>query len=326
MSIIFRNIAFILLISSTFLFHTIISQKQKNDAVYSVSIPFEIDGIQQQVPLIIHAGQSVADAVATFCIADRPKLCDNNNEAVRLQILDLVTTIVNSQREHLYPNEVLRVMLETKQITNAAGATITLDSNVAPDEGKYIYSLIKNNNMTRTLEVGMANGVSTLYIAQAHHDMGHTETVPRGHADDTSTTRHHVAIDPFQSTQWQSIGSFNLMKANLRHLVSLIEQESHFALPHLAMHQAGMYDLCFIDGMHLFDYTLIDFYYSDLLVKTNGYIVFDDAHMPSVQKVISHALSNRAWRKIENGLNNKRVITLQKLKRDDRRWDYHVDF
>jgi predicted O-methyltransferase YrrM len=299
---------------------------QKTDAVYAIGVPFEIDGTVQQIPLIVRAGQSPADAVLEFCTIDRPLLCNNNDNAVTSQILDIVQNTIRVQRQQLYPNDILRSILETKQVSDASGNVIQLDSNIAPDEGKYLYNLITTNNMTRTLEVGMAYGVSALYIAQAHKDLGHTEQVPRGHADDASSYRHHVAIDPFQSTQWASIGSFNLMKAGLRHLVSLVEQESHFALPHLTMHQASMFDLCFIDGMHLFDYTLVDFYYSDLLVREGGYVVFDDAHMPSVQKVIAHALKNRAYVQVDNGLNNQRVITLQKVRNDDRRWDYHVNF
>ena len=304
---------------------------QKTDPVYLVGVPFDIDGDVQQVPVTVHAGQSPEQAVQHFCRVDHgPRLCGrdtSNVAAITSQILTIVKNTIASQRERLYPNIVLQEILEAKKVKDATGKIVRLDSNVAPDEGLYLYNLIKQNNMTRTLEVGMAFGVSTLYIAQAHYDLGHSESVlPNGNADDTSSQRSHYAIDPFQSTQWKSIGSFNLMRANLRALVQLIEQESHFALPQLAMHEKETFQLCFIDGMHLFDYTLIDFYYSDLIVEGNGYIVFDDAHMPSVQKVIAHALKNRAYVQIDNGLNNQRVVTLQKQRSDNRRWDYHVDF
>jgi hypothetical protein len=36
-------------------------------------------------------------------------------------------------------------------------------------------------------------------------------------------------------------------------------------------------------------------------------------------------LTNRAYVQIDNGLNNKRVITLQKVSDDDRKWDFHID-
>jgi predicted O-methyltransferase YrrM len=217
-------------------------------------------------------------------------------------------------------------MLESKQVINAAGMHFPLNSNVAPNEGMYLYNLIKQHNMTKTLEVGMAYGISALYMAQAHKELGlNSIQLPTGHAND-STFHSHIAIDPFQTTQWKGIGSYNLMKANLRQYCKVIEQESHLALPNLAMHQAHSFQLAFIDGMHLFDYTLLDFFYADLLVEENGFIVFDDAHMPSVQKVISHALTNRDYVQLDNGLQMNRVVTLQKKQNDVRRWDYHQDF
>ena len=299
------------------------SQKQE-DAVYAVGVPFEIDGVVQQIPLFVRAGQSASDAVATFCTREQPNLCAN--DAAIVQILNIVTSTIDVQRERLYPNRVLRTLIEAKQVQDAAGKNRSLDSNVAPDEGLYLFHLIKQHNMTKTLEVGMAYGISALYIAQAHRELNlHPVPLPVGKANDRSGGRPHTAIDPFQSTQWHSIGSLNLMRAELRHYVHLIEQESHFALPHLAMHQKGTFQLCFIDGMHLFDYTLVDFYYSDMLIVPGGFIVFDDAHMPSVQKVIAHALTNRAYVQIENGLNSPRVVTLQKSRQDDRSWDFHDD-
>ena len=36
-------------------------------------------------------------------------------------------------------------------------------------------------------------------------------------------------------------------------------------------------DFIFIDGWHTFDYTLVDFFYSDLLLKIGGIIIIDDA-------------------------------------------------
>lgn len=311
----------LLFVATSLLLPTIHSQK--DDAVYAVGVPFDIDGVLTQVPVLIHAGESAQEAVATFCVTERPNLCVNAD--AQLQILDIVTNTISIQRERLYPNLVLRTILEAKQVIDAAGKAYRLDSNVAPDEGLYLYDLIKQYNMTKTLEVGMAYGVSALYIAQAHHEIGlHQIKLPTGHAND-ETDSSHVVIDPFQSTQWNSIGSLNLMRAHLRQYVRLLEQESHFALPHLVMHEKGTYQLCFIDGMHLFDYTLVDFYYSDLLLMPHGFMIFDDAHMPSVQKVIAHALTNRAYVQIDNGLNNQRVVTLQKVSDDDRKWDFHVD-
>ena len=85
------------------------------------------------------------------------------------------------------------------------------------------------------------------------------------------------------------------------------------------------YQLMFIDGMHLYDYTLLDFFYADLMLEVGGYMIFDDAHMPSVSKVISYVLTNRRFKLMETDLSN-RVSVMMKVKDDDRNWDYHVAF
>jgi len=54
-------------------------------------------------------------------------------------------------------------------------------------------------------------------------------------------------------------------------------------------------DFAFIDGMHTFDYTLIDFFYIDRLLNAGGVIVFDDLCIPAVNKVCRYALTNRAY-------------------------------
>ena len=45
---------------------------------------------------------------------------------------------------------------------------------------------------------------------------------------------------------------------------SLIEEKSYECLPRL-VNEKQIVDLIFIDGMHTFDYTLVDFFYGDLI-------------------------------------------------------------
>lgn len=300
------------------------------DAVYELYIPFDVDGSITQMSVAVRAGQTAEQAVNAFCTAERPGPCNDNDPGVVAQLLGIVEDTIQQQRQRLYPNSLLLEILESRRVRDASGKVLSLDSNVAVDEGRYLYDLVVKHNMTRTLEVGMAFGVSSLFIAQAHQDLGHgvfkVTPVGEGFADDDRSLRPHVAVDPFQSTQWESVGALNLMRARLRHLVDIMELESHFALPNIARHEAGSFQLCFIDGMHLFDFTLLDFYYSDLLLAPGGFAVFDDSLMPSVQKVIAHALTNRAYVQVDNGLNSGRVVTLQKQAKDNRSWDFHVDF
>ena len=52
------------------------------------------------------------------------------------------------------------------------------------------------------------------------------------------------------------------------------------------------FHLIYIDGWHTFDYTLVDFFFADLLLETNGIIVLDDIKHRPVQKCLEYIESN----------------------------------
>jgi predicted O-methyltransferase YrrM len=147
------------------------------------------------------------------------------------------------------------------------------------EEGDYLYSLVRHLRPSTTVEVGMANGLSTLFIAQALRENGHGQ---------------HIAIDPFQFTDWTGAGVALLRSAGLESVVRLIEKPSHQALPELE--QAGTRaQFVFIDGSHLFDYALTDFLCSDRLLDVGGLIAFDDSDWPAIKQVIRFVLANRRY-------------------------------
>jgi len=51
-------------------------------------------------------------------------------------------------------------------VTSASGVTRKLESAVGPYEGYHMHRLVLDNKFTRTCEVGMANGMSALYICK----------------------------------------------------------------------------------------------------------------------------------------------------------------
>ena len=79
-----------------------------------------------------------------------------------------------------------------------------------------------------------------------------------------------VSIDPFQSTQWEGIGRLNVQRAGLGEFHHVFEAKDFVAMPKLLEEveqgRRQKFDLIFIDGMHLFDYTLLDFFYADKLL------------------------------------------------------------
>lgn len=147
------------------------------------------------------------------------------------------------------------------------------------DTGMLLNEMIRKYNLERTLEVGMAYGLSTLFICQAHHDKG---------------VGSHTAIDPHQTSNFKSIGLLNIKRAGLGERLRFFEACSYEVLPQL-LAKKEQFDFAFIDGAHQFDYVLVDFFYVDKLLQTGGYIAFDDLWFPSIRKVLYFVLKNRAY-------------------------------
>lgn len=181
------------------------------------------------------------------------------------------------------PNAIISDFYSTGYVKDHESKLINdlVQSAIPHDQGMALYNWIRMTGPKRTLEIGMAYGLSTLFICQAHFD--------------NSKDGHHVAIDPKQSTTFRSIGLLNIQRANLDNQLDFFEAPSYKILPQL-LNKEERFDLIYIDGMHTFDYTLVDFFYSDLLLNVGGYIIFDDIWMPSIRKVVMYVLRNRRYR------------------------------
>jgi predicted O-methyltransferase YrrM len=145
-------------------------------------------------------------------------------------------------------------------------------------EGEMLYRLVRAVRPAATLEVGMAWGLSAMFICQALKDNG---------------GGRHTAIDPFQG-KFHYAGVGNVQKAGLGGYLRFIEKSSQLALPGLV--EAGeKFEVVFVDGGHLFDLAFVDFFFVDLLLPVGGYVVFDDLWMPAVRKVLRFILRNKRY-------------------------------
>jgi predicted O-methyltransferase YrrM len=169
--------------------------------------------------------------------------------------------------------KLLNEIYERQQVTAPDGSILHLHSHLSPEAGEFIYNLIRNDqDVERTLEVGCAYGLSSLQICSALNGREGAK---------------HTIIDPFQNTQWQSVGISNLHREGLN-CFELIEERSEFALPRIAADHASQFDLIFVDGWHTFDHTLIDCFYATRLLRVGGYLLIDDARWFSVSKAIRY--------------------------------------
>lgn len=177
--------------------------------------------------------------------------------------------------------------------------------SISPKEAEFMHRWVKDHELKRTLEVGLAFGASACSIMSAHPG-------------------RHTCIDPFQETQWKNIGLSNLTSLGFSDRVDFHADFSHTVLPRLLTENQA-YDFAFIDGNHLYDGIFVDFYYIDMLLCDHGFVLFHDAWLRGTQLVASFIKQNREdYRIIRCPINN--MILFQKNGADQRKWDHFREF
>jgi predicted O-methyltransferase YrrM len=149
---------------------------------------------------------------------------------------------------------------------------------------QYLYNFVVNNKCTKVLEIGMANGMSSVAILSG---------LIKNYEDDNNLEIKLTSIDPYEKTDYLSNGLTNIrMIPNFNEKYhELIEETDIIALPKL-LEKKEKYDLIFIDGWHTFDYVLLDNFYADLLLNVNGFIINDDYCYKSIEYVHKYISSN----------------------------------
>src|SRR6188474_3142436 len=110
--------------------------------------------------------------------------------------------------------ELLKEIFEKKLVYDIEGNKYNLDSNIDESEGEFLRTIIRNYKPRRTIEVGCAHGISSLYICSE------LEKIKKS---------HHTIIDAFQSSDFKNVGVSNLKKAGID-FFELIEVLSEIAL------------------------------------------------------------------------------------------------
>lgn len=177
-------------------------------------------------------------------------------------------------------NQYLSQILATQIVKKPNGKEIRLHSHISKEEGTFLQEIVREVKPKVSLEVGLAYGISSLYICDAAKAI---------------KAFRHLVIDPMQTTQWEGIGLHNLKEAGLLDKVKHYQSPSYLTLPKLLEEKVKI-DFAFIDGWHTFDFTLIDFFYIDRLLRVGGVVVFDDANWPAVRKVCRYVRSNRSYK------------------------------
>jgi predicted O-methyltransferase YrrM len=173
----------------------------------------------------------------------------------------------------------------TKSVAGEDGAIHSIvPVAVAPERGQFLLEVCRAQGAVSTLEIGMAWGLSTLFIFQALMESG-------------TTMPHHVVMDPFQPTVYHNAALHTLRELGLGDAVEFYPEPSGLVLPRLIA-QGRRFDLAFIDGDHRFDGVFIDLFYVDQLLKPGGVAVFDDMGWDGVYLACRFAETNYGYKNI----------------------------
>lgn len=153
-------------------------------------------------------------------------------------------------------------------------------SHVDRSTGDLLQRAVREVKPSLSLEVGLAYGVSTLFICEAISEL--------------PQPGRHIVLDPYQHGKWRGLGLRNLRDAGFEPLLEFHPEPSELVLPRL-LAEGRILDLVFIDGLHRFEQAFVEFYYVNRLLRPGGIVLFDDAARRSVNRVIRHALSYPAY-------------------------------
>lgn len=166
-------------------------------------------------------------------------------------------------------------------------------------ELRKLEELVIQEKPARVLEVGMANGTSSVVLADALLK---------------TSGGHLTSIDPNQ-TMPPPIGYDSAGLKAVRRLTNqhrLIEDYDYLALPRL-VEQGETFDFILVDGFHSFDLTLLDLYYADRLLTVGGLLVCHDSSSPAVYKALRWLEANKPYTRLSPPLYTGGLSVLRRL-------------
>ncbi|MGH7198839.1 MAG: O-methyltransferase [Candidatus Omnitrophota bacterium] len=238
-------------------------------------------------------------------------------------------------------------LLSTRKVTDIHGNIYPLHSETPRGQCEALQALIREIRPVTSLEVGLAYGISTLFICEALKEV---------------KAKKHIILDPFQERVWKNIGIKNISDAGYSDMVEFRSEPSAEFLPLLLRNKVKI-DFAYFDANKTFDEIIVNAYYLMRLLNIGGVTVFDDCNFPGIRKAcrylsrlqslsgfvisgksrINHKklMISKIVRHFPKGKwifakdlietdekmgINARCIGFRKIKEDDRHWAWFVDF
>lgn len=207
-----------------------------------------------------------------------------------------------------------RIYAESRVLGASGRVFNPFPTGMGRDAGLALRELVARESACRTIETGLAYGLSTLFILEATALFG--------------TERRHVAIDPYQAKDWDNSGVRTIEEAGASALVEIIREDSLLALPRLVA-RGESFDLGFVDGGHHFENAFCDILFMQRLVRPGGLVIVDGAWMPAILAAAMYFEANLGMtREDQPGIPDaKRFIVLRTPEKPVKRaWDHFAEF
>lgn len=154
---------------------------------------------------------------------------------------------------------------------NESGDRIPLHSNTSREQGLFLQKIFDQIKPLKSLEVGFAYGISSLFILEKHRENG-------------SCAGAHLVIEP--DNYWGNAAVFNIEKEGLSHFLQIQRDYSDKVLTKL-YHENYRIQYAYIDTTKQFDVIMQDFYFINKILDVGGVVILDDCggECPGVQRV-----------------------------------------
>jgi len=188
-------------------------------------------------------------------------------------------------------------------------------TRISASEGMALYRWCVDGRAGSTLEIGLGYGFSAAFLLAALERNG---------------GGRHVAVDPYQATDWHGIGvtTAQALAGGAASLTpdSFVWMDTRSETALVRLEQAGAaFDLVFVDGYHRFDDVLVDFTLAARMVPVGGMIVLHDLHLASVRAVASWIRHDRPdFVRVPTRCRN--LFAVRRVSEDERDWRHFVAF
>ena len=186
---------------------------------------------------------------------------------------------------------------------------------ITASEGETLRKWVQGEGATKTIEIGLAYGVSALYILDGLVLVG-------------DPNARHVVLDPFQAEGFANCGLQVLEEAGVAPHVDYHSEISQIILPAFLKEQR-QFDLAFVDGNHRFDSVFLDLFYLGRLVRKGGIVILDDYNLPGIKRAVAFFLTNLGWKIEETSPSadaHHWVVLRTPLTEDSRHFRYIIEF